>query len=352
MYQVEIKKMMVFVICIVSNHVCLAQVCPNYAQLLGWNKEDKVVIFHVDDVGMSDESNAGAIEALDFGIASSASMMMPCPWVAGFNEYLKRKGNVDVGLHLTHTSEWQQYRWGPLSGIFEVPGLMDSAGNLRDNVGDVLAHAKTTEIQKEMDAQVRKARMMGIQPSHLDTHMGVLWSSPAFLEAYISIGIREQIPPLLPAGHLYWVKKSLHNSPLAGLKALAPLNSPDTLVMSILRSYGARLWSAGLPVVDDLHLLSYDWLLPSDEVRSDEELQNFKASRFKELLAALKPGITVILIHCTVADKHFGKISDSGDSRRADLLAMKDKNLKAFISENGIITTTWKELTIRRKQLR
>ena len=88
---------------------------PTYAERLGWPAGTKVIIFHVDDAGMSHNSNMGAIKALEEGVATSVSVMMPCPWVPEFVEYVKEHPEVDVGLHLTHTSEWKKYRWGPVS---------------------------------------------------------------------------------------------------------------------------------------------------------------------------------------------------------------------------------------------
>ncbi len=84
-----------------------------YAEKLGYPKGAKVVILHVDDVGMSFDSNEGAIRSMTEGVANSCSVMMTCPWVPGYLHYLKDHPEIDAGLHLTLTSEWKDYRWGP-----------------------------------------------------------------------------------------------------------------------------------------------------------------------------------------------------------------------------------------------
>src|ERR1700750_3269518 len=94
-----------------------------YAERLGFPKGSKVVILHVDDVGMSFDSNQGAIQAMEKGVANSCSVMMPCSWVPQFAHYMKLHPGIDAGLHLTLTSEWSEYRWGPVAGKQSVPGL-------------------------------------------------------------------------------------------------------------------------------------------------------------------------------------------------------------------------------------
>lgn len=108
------------------SHYLHAQNIPlTFAERLGYPKGARVVIVHVDDVGMSFDSNEGAINAMSKGIATSCSVMMPCPWVPAYVHYLKEHPTTDAGLHLTLTSEWDNYRWPPLSGKPAVPGLVD-----------------------------------------------------------------------------------------------------------------------------------------------------------------------------------------------------------------------------------
>ena len=95
---------------------------PTYAEKLGWPAGSRVVIFHVDDAGMSHDSNMGAFEAIEKGVATSTSVMYPCPWVPEFAHYWKNHPDLDAGIHTTLTSEWGEYRWGPLVGKKAAPG--------------------------------------------------------------------------------------------------------------------------------------------------------------------------------------------------------------------------------------
>src|SRR5579863_4996997 len=178
-----------------------AQEAPTFAERLGWQKTDRVVILHMDDAGMSFDSDAGIERVLEHGAARSLSVMMPCPWVPQIAAYLRAHPGTDAGLHLTLTSEWRDYRWSPLAGVLAVPGLVDPQGAFWSNVKDVVAHASPEEVDREIRAQLARAETMGFHPTHLDSHMGTLFESEAFLAKYIQLGIEKHIPVMLPGGH-------------------------------------------------------------------------------------------------------------------------------------------------------
>lgn len=304
-----------------------------YAERLGWPKGARVLIIHVDDAGMSYESNAGAIAALTRGAATSVSVMMPCPWVPGFVTWLKSHPDIDAGLHITLTSEWAEYRWGPLAGAKAVPGLTDPAGCLWATVGEVAAHASPDEVATEIEAQLQRARTMGFRPTHLDTHMGTVYATPAFLQRYIQIGIKEHIPVMLPGGQDRLIQEES--------------KAPDALVAQ-MRALGKMIWASGLPVLDDLHNFSYDWKVPDSVAHDDRKLQRYRVAEYIDALRQLSPGVTMMIMHCSDAGEHFTHISDSGPLRRGDMLAMLDPAFRKALKDQHIILTTWRELMRRR----
>jgi hypothetical protein len=307
-----------------------------YAEKLGYPKGARVVILHVDDVGMSFDSNEGAINAMTEGIATSCSVMMPCSWVPAFVHYYKKHPKLDVGLHLTLTSEWSGYRWGPLSGKSVTPGLVDKEGALWPSVEDVVKHSNGDEVEKEIRAQLERARTMGFEPTHLDSHMGTLFASPDFLMRYIQIGIENHIPVMLPAGHASLIKVTNQ--------------MPEAQIMQI-RKLGKMLWDAKLPVLDDLHNESYNWDIPKELQNDDQEIQEYKSKKYIEGIHTIKPGLTMMIMHCTATTEVFPFISGSGPLRKGDMLAMMDPEFKAAITREGIILTTWRELMERRAKL-
>jgi len=291
-----------------------------FAERLGWKPKDVVVILHVDDVGMSHASNLGGIETVEKGVATSWSVMMPCPWVPEIAKYLKQHPDVDSGLHLTLTSEWSLYRWLPVAGKPKVPGLVDAEGCLWRGVEQVATHATPDEIETEIRAQIDRAEQLGIPVTHLDSHMGTLFARPDYFERFARVGMEKGIPILALGGHATY---ALKENPEASTK---------------LRPWIPKIWNAGLPVIDDLHTDSYDW--------KPEE----KAEKLLALLKELKPGVTEILFHASIPTDDFPLITSSSQSRLADTRALTDPAVRQLIQERGIILTTWKELKERRKK--
>ncbi|CAN5425298.1 carbohydrate deacetylase [soil metagenome] len=307
-----------------------------YAERLGYPKGSKVVILHVDDAGMSFDSNEGAINGLTKGVATSVSVMMPCPWVPGFVQFLKKNPTVDAGLHLTLTSEWKEYRWGPLMGKPKVPGLVDSEGYLWPSVEQVVAHAKPEEVYAEIKAQLDRAKEIGFTPTHLDSHMGTLFANLGFMQMYMRLGIENKIPIMMPAGH---------NTLIA-----AQMKMPKEQLYN-LRGVGTVLWNAGLPVLDDLHNETYEWKVPDEVKNDDKRLQAWKTQKYIEALKTFKPGVTMMIMHCTATTEVFQHISDSGPIRKGDMLVMQDPAFKKALEDEHIILTTWRELMERRTKM-
>lgn len=291
---------------------------PTYAERLGWPHGSRVVIFHVDDAGMSYDSNIGAIRALEQGVATSTSVMMPCPWVPHFAEYAKEHPQIDAGVHLTLNAEWTNYRWGPVAGRSVVPGLVDPEGYLWHGVPAVADHASPNEFEAEIRAQLDKALAMGIKPTHLDSHMGTCFQQP-FIQRYVKVGIEKQIPIMIFGGHLQHVGEEVG--------AFRPL----------INLLAESVWNAGLPVLDDL-------------VTQPTKAGDFEGRKREliELLRTMQPGVTQIIVHCTATTEVFQHISGSGPARQAELNLMLDPEVRSFIKDQGIILTTWRELKSRR----
>jgi predicted glycoside hydrolase/deacetylase ChbG (UPF0249 family) len=140
------------------------------AERLGYSGEVKMLIVHVDDLGMNHSVNATSIKAFEGGLLTSGSIMVPCPWFSEIAAYARSHPGADLGIHLTLTNEWAVYRWGPVLPGERVRSLLDSQGFLCPETKDAL-HMNPKEAEAEIREQIDRAKAFGIRPTHLDTHM-------------------------------------------------------------------------------------------------------------------------------------------------------------------------------------
>ncbi len=163
---------------------------------LGFAPTDSVVVFHADDIGSCHSANAAYADLLDFGLMSSAAVMMPCPWAPAAAEIMRLRAadpRLDVGVHLTLNSEWSGYRWGPLAAPGPADGLTDDEGYFHHRAAAVHAHAHPAAVERELRAQIERALAFGIDVTHLDAHMLTLFH-PSLVPTYLAVGRAYDLP--------------------------------------------------------------------------------------------------------------------------------------------------------------
>lgn len=158
------------------------------AEQLGYGPDDRLLIVNCDDLGSSHSANIGIYESLRSGCATSATLMVPCPWS---REAAARYRGEDVGVHLTLNAEWDLYRWGPIT---HAPSLLDGDGGFPRTQTDVWDHADLDEVARELRAQIERAIYWGFDVSHLDSHMGTLQLRPEFFDIYLQLAVEFRLP--------------------------------------------------------------------------------------------------------------------------------------------------------------
>lgn len=317
----EKMKRMILILTLIVGLQTYAQ-AQTYAEKLGWSEGSRVLMIHADDAGMSHASNQAIIATLEAGTVTSASIMMPCPWVPGFVAYLRENPGVDAGLHLTFTSEWKPYRWAPVAGRSVVPGLVDASGYMHANVRGVVENATPDEVEAEIRAQIALAEQLGIEITHLDSHMGTLYSRPAIFERYVNVAIEKQIPLLIGA-------------------ASGSADPSESAIYQLLKPYLERIWEAGLPVLDVIDTSSYDW-----------KIVETRQQQFIDTIRNLKPGVTWFNVHPTMPTEEGKALSLNREILFSDYHVLISPEVKKAIEEEGIILTTWRELKQRRNAIK
>jgi len=276
----------------------------NLAQRLGYPADAKLLILHADDLGVSHSVNLASFEALDKGVISSASIMMPTPWVTEVAAYARSHPDADLGLHLTLTSEWDTYRWGSVESKDKVPSLHDSSGTFPSDVPPVATRAKPAEVERELRAQIDRALALGIRPTHLDSHMGALFATPELIATYMKVAREFRLPFL-----------ALRVSPFG---PQMPLSEKDIVLDAVI--------VAGPDV-------------PRDKWKEF----------YINAIASLKPGLTEIIVHLGRDDAELQAVMVNHEPygsvwRQRDFDVVNSAEFKKALQDHGVRLVTWKDL--------
>jgi predicted glycoside hydrolase/deacetylase ChbG (UPF0249 family) len=289
-----------------------------WAETLNFPKGKKVLLLHMDDIGMCPEANAAAERYINNNHIMSAAVMMPCPDAVSFIEWAKSHPDADIGLHLTLTSEWKKYRWPSVTDPSNVPGLIDPEGKLWHEVPDVVAHASAAEVEMEIRAQIEKCISLGYRPTHIDTHMGTLYGSPEYTKVFFKVAQEYNIPA----------------------------NAIDLSVPEVADKFKKQ----GYPINEELISYVDNYRLPRlDDFTSVPAGPTYeeKRSNFLALVKSLNPGLTEIIFHPSVETDNLKSITGSWKQRVWEAELFADPVVHQFFKDEGIIITSWKEIMKR-----
>jgi predicted glycoside hydrolase/deacetylase ChbG (UPF0249 family) len=158
------------------------------AERLGYPPDAKLLVVNCDDLGSTHSANVAVYDALRHGVATSASLMVPCPWARDAAALYRGE---DVGVHLTLNAEEETYRWAPIT---QSPSLLDGDGGFPRTVEDAWDHADLDEVRRECRAQIERAIVWGFDVSHLDSHMGTLQLRADFFDVYLELAVDFRLP--------------------------------------------------------------------------------------------------------------------------------------------------------------
>ena len=154
-------------------------------------------MIHADDAGLAwSENQATQIGMLE-GSISSTSLMVPCPWFYEMAQFFLHHPTLDYGIHLTLTGEWKTYPFTPCLSAKKVPSLVNELGFFYTKREPVKIHAKTNEVYLELKKQIEISLNIGLQPSHLDSHMYTLGLRQDLIEVYKRLSKEFKLPILL-----------------------------------------------------------------------------------------------------------------------------------------------------------
>jgi predicted glycoside hydrolase/deacetylase ChbG (UPF0249 family) len=165
---------------------------------LGFSSDEKLLIIHADDLGLSDSVNDTSMESLLKNTVTSASVIMNAEKVKEIADFSKKYPKIDLGVHLTVTSEWKFHKWGGVLSNNDISSLLNSKNNFYWNKRKFTKYSKIKELHDELQAQVDLAISMGINVSHIDSHEGALFFDPDVFKTYLKIAENNNLLAFVP----------------------------------------------------------------------------------------------------------------------------------------------------------
>jgi predicted glycoside hydrolase/deacetylase ChbG (UPF0249 family) len=280
---------------------------PNPAlRRLGFADDERVAIIHADDIGMCQASVSAFADLAAFGLISSGAVMVPCGWFPATAAGSRARPGDDLGIHLTLTCEMDACRWGPISTSDRVSGMIDDEGYFYRSTELAQAHGRPEAVARELAAQIERALAAGMRPTHIDTHMGTVYSA-AFLPIYLDIAQRYRLAPMFfrdtEAG---WRARGADAETAAGMAQLS-----------------RQLEDAGVPLIDNIAMMPLD--APDDRI-----------GQAKRMFESLLPGLTHFIIHPSHDTPELRALATSWPSRVADYQAFMSVELRAYVRDSGI----------------
>jgi len=280
----------------------------NLAEKLGHSKDSKLLIIHADDIGVAHSVNAASISAFQKKGISSGSIMVPCSWFPEIAAYAKNHPDLDLGIHVTLTSEWKNYKWGGVLSSKEIPSLLNKQGFLYESVEEFSKNAKPAEVELEVRAQIDRAIAFGMKPTHLDSHMGSLFASPELFKIFQKIGKEYNMPVLIPINMIKQMAPQLEAVVEPGQVTIVQLFSLSTSIAS-------EKWN----------------------------------ETYNQFIEKITPGLNEILVHLAYDNEEMQAVAidhpDFGSTwRQNDYNFVISDELKAVLKKGNIHLITWRDI--------
>ena len=302
----------------------------NIAERLGYEKNEKLLIIHADDIGIAHSINIASFDAYKNNAINSGAAMFPSPWIKEVAEFHKEYPKYDIGIHLTLTAEWKNYKWGGISSSNEIPSLLNEYNEFYDNTSDVNINADPEEVRKELQAQIDYARSLGINPSHIDSHMGAIAVNKDLWRVYIEVGHKNKLVSMATKSRVF----NLFDEDFPVPDYIVPVNDIYMLYPEADRTFLEN--SANEDIANTLIV---------NDIYKNEDWFNLYTSKIK----SLAPGLNVFLLHLgydneelravTVDHPEYGSLW-----RQLDYDVFNSKEFKKVLKDNDIKLVTWGDI--------
>ena len=296
---------------------------------------EKYLIINADDFGMCHSANAAVSELLKKGAITSATVMTPCPWAPEACRFAAANHGLAIGVHLTTTSEWKNYRWTPVSRG-EVDSLLDSEGYMHHESDEFEKAADLEQTRRELIAQIQRAAVLGLSnPSHLDNHMGSLYGIETgrfeILQLAFDVAGEYKLPFRFPTEYL---EGQFDNATL-------DIKINGELLDRLFEQFRQYAKAKGVATPD--YLIPNEWNGPQND-----SYENFREYMY-ELYRSFPEGVTETYSHPAMESEELKNISGVWHRRVWEYRFFNDPMTMQHIKACGIKLINYRDLAEMRK---
>ena len=276
------------------------------AEKLGYSESDKLLIIHADDLGLEQSVNSTSFESLKKNTVTSASVIMTTEKIDEVSNFSELNPFLDLGVHLTVTSEWKIHKWGGVLHDKDIPSLLNDNNHFYWNKRKFTKFSNLDEVRNELQAQIDLAFSMGINASHIDSHEGALFFDPDIFKIYLNLAKENDLLAFVP------IQASVH-------------------------------FDKNFPKPD--HAIIFDQFFMAEAGIKPEEMEKY----YLDILDNLKPGLSQIIVHFglhndKMKDITQGKIDYGSLWREIDYNVINSKKFIKSIEENNIKLINYSDL--------
>lgn len=277
----------------------------------------RYLIINADDLGSCHAANEAIEQLFNHGFLTTTTLMCPAPWALDALQRALKNSRMHVGLHITTTGEYENYRWRPVDTSCKT--LVDKQDFLYTTAAENLAHASAEDMRREIFAQYEWMAQKGLTPTHADSHMGTVYGlqGPSHLEAVFALCAEKGLNFRLPK-----TAEAFVANPSAPLREMAAMAAGQAAQLGI-----------GLP--DGLFTHDHD-LAPSDTYES------FK-TEYLGMLERAPEGVSELFMHPCIGTPEIRAINPHWQKRVWEFELLHDDEVLRFIQNQGFVLTTYRD---------
>lgn len=297
----------------------------------------KYLIINADDFGMCRGANLAVMDLFKDpkSALTSSTIMAPCGWAPEAAMFAKENPQFGIGVHWTFTSEWSKYRWAPVASN-NTDSLRDKDGFMFHESDEFEENADLDEVEAECKAQIERLKKLGLNPSHVDNHMGSIYGIETgrfeLLNVAFDVASEYGLPFRFPAN---FTEDQASNTML-------DIKIDKKLIMGLFGNI--------VGYAKEKNVIIPDFLVPNEwNVPQNQSYENFKEYIYELYKSFPDDGVTETYMHPALETDDLKGTTGVWQRRVWEYTILKDPQTRQHIESLGFKLINYRDLANLKK---